>query len=151
MFKLQHDSGTFDFVINGGTLEHYSDKDIYLLIVEMLRVLLPEGTLVVVVPNLRNFDINIHKMKLKIKKITRNKLFKEMSFYGAGDERKITFRKLFNIIKDIKEVKNLKYIPHTIAIPKFIPRSRGFIFRGVESIFVKLGFNWANIFIINKK
>lgn len=150
MFNLRYGNNAFDFVINGGTIEHYNNKEIHLLITEMLRVVASGGVLVVVVPNLRNIDINIYKTKLLIKRLTNNKLFRNMILYGASDERNISYKKLCNIIKNIRGIKNLKYFPHPIAMPRFIQRNDGCLFRSVEKMLVKSGFNWANVYIINK-
>lgn len=150
MFDLRHGNNVFDFVINGGAIEHYNDKEIRLLITEMLRVVASGGVLVVVVPNLRNIDINIYKTKLLIKKFTNNKLFRNMTLYGASDERNIPYKKLCNITKNISGIKNLKYFPHPIALPRFIQRNDGRLFRCAEKMLVKLGLNWANVYIINK-
>jgi ubiquinone/menaquinone biosynthesis C-methylase UbiE len=151
MFNLEHSAETYDFVMNGGTLEHYNNDDILKLLNEMLRVLVPKGKLIIVVPNLLNFDINLYRIKLKIREITRKRLFGSMVLYGASDERNITQSKFMAIVRNISDISSVKYIKHDIAFPKFIPRTNNIVLNFIEKILVKFGFNWANIFIISKK
>lgn len=153
MFKMKYKKGFFDFVINGGALEHYSDKEISLLVKEMLRVTKSSGTVVVVVPNIKNFDLILKKIKLFIRNNSRGLFLRTMIDYGGNDERDITFNKFEKIVGENREMESVNYVKHPIALPRFIPRptSNSHLMIVLEKILVNLGFNWANIFVIKKK
>lgn len=152
MFNLNYANNFFDFVINGGSLEHYKDSEIDLLLKEMLRVLKPTGFLVVVVPNMKNFDLTIKRVKLFLRDHTFGLLFKDMLDYGGNDERNITYRKFKILTEKNKNIMSVQYIKHPIAYPGFMPRAmvNSRIANFLEKLLVRLGFNWANIFVINK-
>lgn len=152
MFNLRHKDNFFDFVINGGTLEHYNDKEINLLFNEMLRVLKPTGTLVVVVPNIRNFDLTLKRIKLFIRNHSYGLFLKNMIDYGGNDERDITYTKFKNITENNTNIRSIKYVKHSIAYPGFVPRAKANsnIAGLFEKLLVNLGYNWANIFLIKK-
>lgn len=152
MFNLSYKDNFFNFVVNGGSLEHYSDKKINLLLNEMLRVLKPTGVLVIVVPNIRNFDLTIKRIKLFIRDNAYGLLLKDMLDYGGNDERNITFAKFKTLTEKNKNIKSIQYVKHPIAYPGFIPRTmvNSKIAILFERLLIQLGFNWANIFIIKK-
>ncbi|KKQ77157.1 MAG: hypothetical protein UT00_C0019G0006 [Parcubacteria group bacterium GW2011_GWA1_38_7] len=153
MFKMKYKNGFFDVVINGGTLEHYGNKEISLLIKEMLRVTKSSGTVVVAVPNIKNFDLIFKKIKLFIRNNSRGLFLRTMIDYGGNDERDITFNKFKKIVGKNEEIESVTYIKHPLALPRFIPRStsNNHLMILLEKILVNLGFNWANIFLIKKK
>lgn len=150
MFNLSNKNNFFDFVINGGSLEHYSDKEINLLLNEMLRVLKPTGVLVIVVPNIKNFDLTLKRLKLFIRNHSLGLLLKHMMNYGGNDERDITYTKFKAITKNNKYIKSIQYAKHPVAYPGFVPRTDFRIASLFEKLLVQLGLNWANIFIIKK-
>jgi ubiquinone/menaquinone biosynthesis C-methylase UbiE len=150
MFSLKHADNFFDFVINGGSLEHYSDNEIQLLVTEMLRVTNKGGYVTIAVPNLLNIDLLIVRLKRAIRSLTNNIIFKDMMIYGGLDERQITKKHLYKLIINNPDIQNIYFAKHPIAYPSFISRSNNKIYLFVESILSKLGLNWARIFIIRK-
>lgn len=149
MFELNYADNSFDYLINGGTIEHYDDNQCRQLILEMYRVLKPNGWMVIVVPNLRNFEIIIYKVKLFLKKMSKGKLFGNMFLFGASDEKNVTasrFKKL--ITSNIRQSTYFHRLP--IAYPSWIERRDSRWFSASEKILVLLGFYWANIYLIKK-
>lgn len=153
MFKLKFKNNIFDFVINGGTIEHYNDKEIKLLVEEMLRVTNSSGVIVVVVPNIKNIDLTLKRIKLFIRNNSFGLLLKHMIDYGGNDERNITFNVFKKATKDIKKIESIIYAKHPIAFPRFIHQSilNKSLMLKLEQLLANLGLNWANIFIIKKK
>lgn len=152
MFNLKYRNDFFDFVVNGGSLEHYSDKEINLLLNEMLRVVKPTGIVAIAVPNIKNFDLRLKKIKLFIRNHFHGLFFRNMIDYGGNDERDITYTKFKTLTSKNKNINSIQYIRHPIAYPSFIPRvkTNSGISAMFEKLLVRLGFNWANIFIIKK-
>lgn len=152
MFNLKHRNDFFDFVVNGGSLEHYSDKEINVLLNEMLRVVKPTGVVVIAVPNIKNFDLRLKKIKLFIRNYFHGLFLKNMIDYGGNDERDITYTKLKALTSRNKNIRSIQYVKHPIAYPSFIPRTmvNSKIAILFERLLIQMGFNWANIFIIKK-
>lgn len=101
-FNMEFSSESFDYVWNGGVIEHFNDNEKILLIKKMWKLVKPGGKLLITVPNSHDIPFMIAKKVLQL----RNK-------WSFGFEDNMSFNKLTYLAKkaDIPKVKIYAYNP----------------------------------------
>lgn len=66
-FKMKFSSSSFDYVWNGGVIEHFSDEEKVLLIKKMWKLVKPGGKLLISVPNAHDLPFMVAKKILQIR------------------------------------------------------------------------------------
>ncbi len=87
-FAMKFPLGSFDFVWNGGVIEHFNDKEKILMIKKMWKLVRPGGKILIAVPNAYDFPFMIAKKILELRK--------KWSF---GSEDDLTMKRMRNLAK----------------------------------------------------
>lgn len=112
-FKMKFVSESFDYVWNGGVIEHFSDKEKILMIKQMWKLVKPGGKLLIMVPNARDIPFFIAKKIL----ILRDK-------WPFGQEDDMTIEKMNDITKAAGILKFKLYSYNPIVGFWFFPYGR---------------------------
>lgn len=101
-FAMKFLPKSFNWVWNGGVIEHFSDKEKVLMIQKMWDLVKPGGKLLIMVPNAHDFPFMVAKKILEFRK--------KWSF---GDEDDMTIRRMKNLTRQagIKEYSIYAYNP----------------------------------------
>lgn len=87
-FKMPFRSCSFDYVWNGGVVEHFNDEMKILMLKKMWKLVKPGGKLLVCVPNAADIPFMIAKKILEIRKK-----------WAFGVEDDLTTRRMKNLVK----------------------------------------------------
>jgi len=85
-FDMKFHSGSFDYVWNGGVIEHFSDKEKILMLKKMWNLVKPGGKLLIMAPNAHDFPFMIAKKILMLRKK-----------WAFGYEDDLTIRRMANL------------------------------------------------------
>jgi 2-polyprenyl-3-methyl-5-hydroxy-6-metoxy-1,4-benzoquinol methylase len=88
IFAMNFPKESFDYVWNGGVIEHFDDREKILMINKMWKLVKPGGKLVITVPNANDFPFMIAKKILEL----RNK-------WAFGKEDDLTIKRLSVLTK----------------------------------------------------
>lgn len=142
MFKIPLTDKSYDFVWNIGTLEHYDQVHIKMIMLEMLRVTNKGGRLAIAIPNHSSLPM------LKARLLGHSHLGKYLKFipgYRADSEKSYSAEKLILLLKDVANENNLSISEpaiHRIGSPLFVGSNKFFVylFKPVELLFPKSKF-----------
>ncbi|MFA5300777.1 MAG: class I SAM-dependent methyltransferase [Lutibacter sp.] len=101
-FTMKFPAESFDYVWNGGVIEHFNDKDKVLILKKMWKLVKPGGKLLITVPNALDFPFMMAKKILELRK--------KWSF---GDEDDLTIQRMKKLAKfaEIKTFSIYAYNP----------------------------------------
>lgn len=101
-FAMKFPAESFDYVWNGGVIEHFKDQEKILMIKKMWKLVKPGGKLLVAVPNALDLPFMIAKRILQL----RNKWS-----FGAEDDLTIRRMKRLTRLAEIKDFSIYAYNP----------------------------------------
>lgn len=96
-FKIKFPPESFDYVWNGGVIEHFNDREKILLLKKMWKLVKPGGKLFVTVPNAHDFPFMIAKKILEIRKKWSFGIEDDITIKRVGDLAKHAGIKTFSI------------------------------------------------------
>lgn len=89
-FAMKFPNESFDYVWNGGVIEHFNDSEKILMLKQMWKLVKPGGKLLITVPNAYDIPFMIAKKILELRK--------KWSF---GKEDDLTIRRMKDIVKNV--------------------------------------------------
>lgn len=117
--KMPFGDNSFDIVHNCGVLEHYNNKEIKKILLEMKRVTKRGGQIIVVLPNLLSLEIIYRMIK-----------------FGKGSERYISKSTLKNLLEEIGLINIEVKSAHASVMPSFIPEIIHNKFFWIDNVFL---------------
>lgn len=112
-FAMEFPDKSFDYVWNGGVIEHFGDKDKVLMIKKMWKLVKPGGKLLITVPNAHDFPFMMAKKLLQI----RGK-------WSFGEEDDLTIKRMSNLARKAGVVKFSIFAHNPIVGWWFFPYGR---------------------------
>lgn len=142
MFKIPLADKYYDFVWNIGTLEHYDQAHIKIILFEMLRVTSKDGCLTIAIPNHRSLPM------LKARLLGHSHLGKYLNFipgYRADSEKNYSANELISLIKEVANNNGINIsepVVHRIGSPLFVGSNKFFVylFKPIELLFPRSKF-----------
>lgn len=142
MFKIPLADKLYDFVWNIGTLEHYDQAHIKMIMFEMLRVTNKDGCLAFAIPNHSSLPM------LKARLLGHSYLGKYLNFipgYRADSEKNYSANDLITLIKNVANSNDINIsepVVHRIGSPLFVGSNKFlvYLFKTVELLFPKSKF-----------
>jgi len=112
-FSMKFSDESFDYVWNGGVIEHFNDKDKVLMIKKMWRLVRPGGKLLITAPNVHDFPFMIAKKLLQIR-----------GRWSFGSEDDLTIKRFKKLSQDAGIDEFLIYAYNPIVGFWFFPYGR---------------------------
>lgn len=112
-FSMKFPAESFDYVWNGGVIEHFNDKEKILMLKKMWKLVKPGGKLLVTVPNAHDIPFMVAKKILEIRKK-----------WAFGTEDDLTIKRMRNLAKLVGIRNFLVYAYNPIVGFWFFPYGR---------------------------